>query len=158
MRRFPCFDAPGQPDRRGRRFAVDAFSWHTLTSRPADAGSLDALGGASLVVFAFVFLGVSALMLWPRRFGLRRRLGRDATARWLVAGLWLSSLGLIFLILRLLRIDPITLGRPIWLAVVLLGIACWLLWLIVALAHATDAVEERPNQVYRRPKKGGSYR
>lgn len=137
---------------------MDALSWQTLTSQPADEGSLDAFGLVSLIVFALVFVGVSALMLWPRRFGLRRRLGRDATARWLVAGLWLSSLGLIFLILRLLRIDPITLARPIWLVIVLLGIACWLLWLIVALARATDAVVERPTQVYRRPKRGGSYR
>ena len=136
---------------------MDTFSWDHLTATPSTTQVLDALSTTSLIVFAAMFLVVSVLALWPRRWGLRRRIGRDRYGRWLSVGLWLSSLGLIFLILRFLQIDPLTFARPVWLLVVLAGIAAWLVWLAVMLSVPAPA-ESYPRQIARRPRKGGSYR
>lgn len=138
--------------------AVNTLSWGHLTTRPASTEVLDGMVIASLAVFGVMFVAVSAMVLWPRAWGLRGRLGRERYGRWLSAGLWLASLGLIFLIIRLLRIDPLTFARPIWLVVILAGIAGWIGWLMAMLASTPVPVNERSAPVYRRPKKGGSYR
>ncbi|MGC4108620.1 MAG: hypothetical protein QM753_20025 [Thermomicrobiales bacterium] len=139
---------------------MDVLSWSHLTSRPPDDALIDGLSAVSLILFAAVFVMVSALALWPRFWGLRRCLGRNRYSRWLSAGLWLSSLGLIALILRFLRLDPITLGRPIWLVVVIVGVAFWIGWLVMMLAG--EPAPMTPSGKYpsnhRRPRKGGAYR
>jgi hypothetical protein len=139
---------------------MDLLSWDSLTSRPASTASIDGLAVVSLVVFAGMFGVLSLLALRPRTWGLRRRIGRHRFGRWLSTGLWLSSLGLILLILRLLRIDPLTLARPIWLVAILVGVAFWIGWLAVTLGSEPALAEATParSQAYRRPRKGGNYR
>ncbi|MGC4191569.1 MAG: hypothetical protein QM589_10450 [Thermomicrobiales bacterium] len=139
---------------------MDALSWDSLTTRPSNGELIDGLSIVSLVVFGCVFVVVSALAIWPRLWGLRRQLGRTRFGRLLSTGLWLSSLGLIFLILRFLQIDPITLARPIWLVVVMIGVAVWIGWFTVMLMFAREPapVETAAVPVYRRPRRGGSYR
>jgi amino acid transporter len=139
---------------------VDVLSWGYLTGRPTATATVDGLAVASLLVFAGMFVVLSILALRPRSWGLRRRIGRDRFRRWLATGLWLSSLGLILLILRFLQIDPLTLARPIWLVVILVAVACWIGWLAVMLMGDLPAAQAEPalSRASRRPRKGGSYR
>ena len=138
---------------------MDWLSWDSLTARPASGAVVDGLAAVSLAIFTGMFVVLSLLALRPRLWGLRRRVGRDQFGRWLSAGLWLSSLGLILLILRFLQIDPLTLSRPVWLVAILIGVAIWAGWLAVLLGSAPVHPEIAPShRVARRPKKGGSYR
>lgn len=138
---------------------MDWLSWGSLTARPASGAVVDGLAIVSLAIFAATFVVLSLLALRTRLWGLRRRVGRHRFGRWLSAGLWLSSLGLILLIVRFLQIDPLTLSRPVWLLAILIGVAIWVGSLAVLLASAPAQPEIAPShRVARRPKKGGNYR
>ena len=145
----------GDPTRE--EMVVDTFSWEHLTTRPASTESLDALTVGSLIVFAILFLILAALALWPRRWGLQRRLGRIRYGRWLSVGAWIAAFGLMGLIVRLMQIDPFTLGRPIWQLIAMLVMFVWVLAL-VWMIRGEPARVKTVNVPTRRPRKGGSYR
>lgn len=136
---------------------MDTFSWEHLTTRPASAESLDELTVGSLIVFAILFLALATLAVWPRRWGLQRRLGRIRYGRWLSVGAWIAAFGLMDLIVRLMQIDPFTLGRPIWQLIAMLAMLVWVLALAWMIRGEPSRVET-VNVPTRRPRKGGRYR
>jgi hypothetical protein len=136
---------------------VDTFSWESLTNRPASTEALDGFSAGSLIAFAILFLATAALAIWPRRWRLYRHLGRMRYGRWLTTGAWIAALGLIFLIMRFIQVDPFTLGRPIWLVLSWVAILAWLVWLLWML-RGVPARAESTTPLARRPRKGGQYR
>ncbi|HWV25542.1 MAG TPA: hypothetical protein VNZ58_15265 [Thermomicrobiales bacterium] len=90
--------------------------WDTLTSVPDSGDVLNAFAVLSLVVFGAIFLAAGVFSARPKTPPLgelySRRFIKQSTA---ILG-WASGIGLFFLLIRLLQIDPISFGRPIWIA------------------------------------------
>jgi hypothetical protein len=127
-----------------------------LTTRPTGDDVLNLFAIVSLAVFAIVVLasGFYSARPWAPPFGerhSRRFIQRGAT---MLA--WPAGLGLFFLIIRLLQIDPATFGRPIW--IVLSWIALVVTLVALALLAPKDREAKRlrkaghrPSQLSRRP-------
>jgi hypothetical protein len=127
-----------------------------LTTRPTGDEVLNPFAIISLAVFAIVVLasGFYSARPWSPPFGetqSRRFVQRAAT---LLA--WPAGLGLFFLVVRLLQIDPATFGRPIWI------VLSWIALIVTAGALAFLAPKDReakrrrraghrPSQLSRRP-------
>jgi hypothetical protein len=127
-----------------------------LTIRPTDDEVINAFAIISLVVFAIVLIasGFYSARPWAAPFGepfSRHFVSRSAT---MLA--WPSALGLFFLLIRLLQIDPATFGRPIW--IVLSWVALLAAIVVIAIAAPKDRAAKRlrrsghrPSQLARRP-------
>lgn len=89
--------------------------WTWLNTPPTLENVLDPFTLAYAALFTAGFL-VSAYITGPAG----RTLARDARKahaiqHWSVVGLWLFAPGLFFLAIRLLQINPLSFGEPIWL-------------------------------------------
>lgn len=127
-----------------------------LTTRPSSDEVLNAFAIVSLVVFAIVLLtsGFYSARPWAPPVGepfSKHFVTRAAT----MLG-WPAGIGLFFLIVRLLQIDPATFGRPIW--IVLSWIALVVAVIVVAMLAPKDRELKRlrksghrPSQLARRP-------
>lgn len=127
-----------------------------LTTRPTADEVLNPFIVVSMVVFAIVLIasGFYSARPWSPPFGKaqsKRFVGK--AAMWLG---WPAGLGLFFTIVRLLQIDPITFGRPIWIAL------SWVALIVSAVAIGMQAPKDReakrlrkaghrPSQLERRP-------
>ncbi len=122
------------------------FDWDYLNSAPASADVLDAFA----IVYAVVFLGgfVGAAYLnsrpWTKPFGsmFRRKAVRKATG----IAMWVFGVGLFFFLIRLLQIDPLTLGRPIWMWLSVLAVVVMIAWIAVSWSSARKAAIEAAAQ------------
>lgn len=127
-----------------------------LTTRPTADEVLNPFAIVSLVVFAIVLLasGFYSARPWAPPFGpahSKRFVGRAAT----LLG-WPAGIGLFFLIVRILQIDPATFGRPIW--IVLAWISLIVTAIVIAImspknreAKRLRKAGHRPSQLSRRP-------
>ena len=127
-----------------------------LTTRPTGDEVLDTFTIVSLVVFSIVLLasGFYSARPWAPPLGqpFSKHFVRRATT---LLG-WPAGLGLFFLIVRLLQIDPATFGRPIW--IVLSWIALAVAIVVLAVIAPKDRelkrlrkAGHRPSQLARRP-------
>jgi hypothetical protein len=85
-----------------------------LTTRPGSDEVLDAFTIISLIVFGIVLVaaGFYSARPWAPPFGApfsKHFVRRSAT----LLG-WPAGIGLFFVIIRIVQIDPATFGRPIW--------------------------------------------
>jgi hypothetical protein len=99
--------------------------WSALTSVPESGDVINMFAVVSMLIFGLVFLlaAVFSARPWTPPLGemySRRFIRRSAT----ILG-WIAGIGLFFLVIRLLQINPLTLGLPIWtmLTLIALGIA-----------------------------------
>lgn len=127
-----------------------------LTTRPTADEVLNPFIVVSMVVFAIVLIasGFYSARPWSPPFGTahsKRFVGR--AAMWLG---WPAGLGLFFTIVRLLQIDPITFGRPIW--IVLSWVALIVSVVVIGMQAPKDREAKRlrkaghrPSQLERRP-------
>ena len=127
-----------------------------LTTRPTADEVTNAFAIVSLVVFTVVLIasGFYAARPWSSPVG-------DAFSRHFVTRsanmlAWPAGLGLFFLIIRLLQIDPATFGRPIW--IVLTWITLITVVGVIAYVAPRDRRAKklrksghRPSQLSRRP-------
>jgi hypothetical protein len=107
--------------------------WTWLSTPPANGDVLDLFGAVCLLLFApgFVF---SAYLAGPGA----GRLAKDpiqlaGIRRWASIGLWVFGAGLFFFGARVLQINPLWFGAPVWLvgsfvAVVFAGVRCLDWW------------------------------
>lgn len=107
--------------------------WIWLNTPP----SLDRVLGPFVVIYALVFtagLVVSAYLNAPAAAPLAANpIQRAGVAHWSQVGLWIFGPGLFFLGVRLLQINPLSMGEPIWLvcsviAAVIAGVRCIQWW------------------------------
>jgi hypothetical protein len=127
-----------------------------LTTRAASDDVLNLFAVISLAVFALVLIASGFYSARPWSPPLGEPFSRHFVRR--AANLlgWPAGIGLFFLIIRLLQIDPATFGRPIW--IVLSWIALLAALIVVAFIapkdHAAKRLRKaghRPSQLARRP-------
>jgi magnesium-transporting ATPase (P-type) len=98
------------------------FDWDYLTTQPASGDVLDAFTIAFAVVFIAGFVASAYVYYrpWTRPFGaMFRRKVVIRTAGW---AMWLFGIGLFFFLIRILQINPLSFGEPIWMWLSLLGV------------------------------------
>ena len=103
--------------------------WNTLTSVPEAGDVFNVFAVVSMVIFGVVFLAsaIYSARPWTPPLGdvySRRFIRRSAT----MLG-WVAGVGLFFLIIRLLQINPITLGLPIWTLLTLLVLGAAIIYI-----------------------------
>lgn len=114
--------------------------WTWLNTPPALPDVLDPFAIAYAAVFTLGFLA-AAYLAGPAGSTLARDTHHaDAIHHWSTVGLWLFGPGLFFLVIRLLQINPLSFGEPIWLIGSLLAL------LIAALRFAAWRRKEYPSQ------------
>ncbi len=132
--------------------------WETLTSRPASDDVLNTFAIVSALIFGIVFLLSAVYSARPWMSPVGQTYSRRFVQRaGMVLG-WISGIGLFFLLIRLLQIDPATLGRPIWIALTLLALVAAVVWLVPQAASDRETRQRnraghRPSQLSRRPAK-----
>ncbi len=106
------------------------YLWTWLNTPPAFPDVLDPFALAFAAVFTLGFLA-SAYLAGPAGETLARA-DREANVirHWSTVGLWLFGPGLFFLAIRLLQINPLSFGEPIWL------VGCVIALLVAALRFA----------------------
>ncbi len=115
------------------------FDWDYLTSAPASGDVLDAF----TIIYVVVFLGgfVAAAYLnsrpWTKPFGsmFRRKSVKKASG----IAMWVFGAGFFFFLIRLLQIDPLTFGRPLWMWLSVLALVVMIVWIAVSWSSARKA-------------------
>jgi len=105
------------------------FDWDYLTTAPASGDVLDAF----TIVYLFVFLGgfIAAAYLnsrpWTKPFGamFRRKAVRKASN----IAMWVFGVGLFFFLIRILQINPLSFGAPIWMWLSVLALCAMTVWI-----------------------------
>jgi hypothetical protein len=103
--------------------------WNALTSVPEAGDVIDVFAVVSMAIFGLVFLlsAIYSARPWTPPLGdaySRRFIRRSAT----LLG-WISGIGLFFLLIRLLQINPISLGLPIWTLLTLIALVAALIFI-----------------------------
>src|SRR3712207_4627794 len=112
-----------------------------LTTRPTSDEVLNGFAIVSLVVFtlALIASGFYSARPWSPPLGVPFSRGFVRRAASFIG--WPAGLGLFFLLIRILQIDPATFGRPIW--IVLSWIALIAAFVYVALLAPRDRQAKR---------------
>ena len=100
-----------------------------LFARPSPDEANHWLALLSLAVFAIGTVGAAVLSTRPAAWPFRGRYTQAFVSKACTAIGWASGVGLFFCIIRLLQIDPATLGRGIWILlswIALLAVSVWL--------------------------------
>ena len=118
--------------------------WSALTSVPDGNDVINTFSIVSMLVFGLVFLlsAVYSARPWTPPLGemqSRRFVRRSAT----LLG-WISGIGLFFLLIRLLQINPISFGFPIWTLITMFALVAALIY--VGVASNQDRETRRKNQ------------
>ena len=97
--------------------------WSALTSVPEAGDVLNVFAVVSMLIFGLFFLlaAIYSARPWTPPIGeiySRRFVRQSAT----ILG-WISGIGLFFMLIRILQINPATLGLPIWTLLTLIALA-----------------------------------
>ena len=105
------------------------FDWDYLTTPPASADVLDAFTILYLVLFLVGFVVCAYLYYrpWTKPFG--RVFRRTSVMKATGIGMWIFGIGLFFFLIRILQIDPISFGQPIWMWLSLIAAVIYLGWI-----------------------------
>lgn len=115
------------------------FDWDYLTSPPASGDVLDVFTIIYLVVFLGGFVAAAYLgsRPWTRPFGTLFR--RKAVKRASSVAMWVFGVGFFFFIIRLLQINPLTFGEPIWMWLSVLAVIAMIAWIALSWSSARKA-------------------
>lgn len=128
------------------------FDRDYLTTAPASSDVLDAFTIVYLVVFLGGFVGAVYLNSrpWTKPFGtmFRRKAVRKASN----FAMWVFGVGLFFFLIRILQIDPISFGEPIWMWLSVLALLAMVVWvgLSWSTARKTAATAEAARTAHAR--------
>jgi hypothetical protein len=119
------------------------FDWDYLTTPPASNDVLDAVTIVFLALFlvGFVVAAYVYYRPWTRPFG--RLFRRRAVMKVCNIAMWIFGAGLFFFLIRLLQINPITFGEPIWLWLSFLAALGLLAWIGYAATRQEPLPPER---------------
>ena len=118
------------------------FDWDVLTTAPSSGDILQPFA----VIYALVFLGgfVLACYLYYRPW--TPPIGRLYRRTWVIKAMnlamWICGIGSFFFLIRLLQIDPLTLGRPIWMWLSVIALVALLAWFVLASPAARKSSDE----------------
>lgn len=115
------------------------FDWDYLTTAPASGDVLDVFTIIYLVLFLGGFV-VSAYLNsrpWTKPFG--RMFRRKSVMRATGMAMWVFGIGLFFFLIRLLQINPISLGEPIWMWLSVLALLAMAVWIALSWSSARKA-------------------
>jgi TRAP-type mannitol/chloroaromatic compound transport system permease small subunit len=130
--------------------------WDWLTSRPSTDDVINGFSITAAVIFGVFFLLAAIYAARPHTPPLGRAHSRRFLQRaGMVLG-WIAGIGLFFLLIRMLQINPATLGLPFWtvLTLIALGVALVVILLESGKDRAAKALHRaghRPAQLQRRP-------
>ena len=116
------------------------FDWGYLTSEPASSDVFDAFTIVYLVVFLGGFV-VSAYLNshpWTKPFG--RMFRRKAVRKAAGLAMWVFGVGLFFFLIRLLQINPLTFGEPLWMWLSVVALIAMIAWIVFSWSTARKAV------------------
>jgi hypothetical protein len=119
------------------------FDWDYLTTPPASGDVLDAWTIIFLAFFlvGFVFAAYTYYRPWTKPFG--RLFRRRAVMKVCNIAMWIFGAGLFFFLIRLLQINPLTFGEPIWLWLCFLAALGLLAWVGYAAIQQEPLPPER---------------
>jgi len=101
-----------------------------LTTRPTPDQANHWLALLSLVLFALGVVASGVLSTRPALPPFSGKYSQKFVMRACTIVGWICGLGMLFGIIRLLQIDPGTLGRPIWIVLTWIALIAALGWLI----------------------------
>lgn len=130
--------------------------WDWLTNRPSNDDVINAFSVTAAVVFGIVFLLSAIFTARPHTSPLGRTYSKRFIQRAGTVLGWISGIGLFFLLIRLLQINPATLGLPFWITLTLIALAVALVVIVFESrkdreAKALHRAGHRPSQLQRRP-------
>ncbi len=113
------------------------FDWDYLTTPPASEDVLDAFTIIYLVVFLAGFIAAAYVYYrpWTKPFG--RLFRRKVVKRACNIAMWVFGIGLFFFLIRLLQINPLSFGEPIWMWLSVVAVIVMLGWFAFAARNQT---------------------
>lgn len=115
------------------------FDWDYLTTTPASGDVLNAFAIMYAVVFLGGFIAASYLNSrpWTKPFGsmFRRKAVKKASG----VAMWVFGVGFFFFLIRLLQINPISFGNPIWMWLSVLALIVMVAWIGMSWTSARKA-------------------
>lgn len=111
-----------------------AFSWDSLTTAPAPDETLNPFSVLFVIVCAVGFIASTYLYYRPWQPPLGRYFRRRAIRKATTISMWVFGFGLFLFLIRLLQINPFTLGVPLWMvltaivAVVMMAVFAVKIW------------------------------
>jgi len=114
----------------------DLLSWNFLTSAPPKTDVLSNAAILFAIVFAGGFLLSSIVAYRPRTPFVARYFRRKQVSRAASISMWVFGAGLFFFLIRLMQIDPITLGNRIWMVLLSVIALVLIVWILVGWVSA----------------------
>ncbi len=108
------------------------FDWDYLTTPPASDDVLDVFSIIYLVVFLAGFVASAYVYYrpWTKPFG--RMFRRKVVKRACNVAMWVFGIGLFFFLIRLLQINPLSFGEPIWMWLSVVALIVMIGWFAYA--------------------------
>lgn len=108
------------------------FDWDYLTTPPTSDEVLDVFSIIYFVVFLVGFVAAAYVYYrpWTKPFG--RIFRRKAVKRACNIAMWVFGVGLFFFLIRLLQINPLSFGEPIWMWLSVLAVVVMTIWFAIA--------------------------
>jgi len=132
--------------------------WETLTSVPDSGDVLNGFAIVSTIIFGVVFLLAAMYSTRPGIPPIGDIYSRAFIQRSAAILAWISGIGLFFLLIRFLQINPGSFGLPIWILITLVLLVAALAY--VGVTSTSDRRRRRQNraghrtsQLQRRPVK-----
>ncbi len=98
----------------------NVFSWDSLTTAPTPEETLNVFSVFCLVVFAVGFIASTFLYYRPWQPPLGRYFRRRSIRKATTIAMWVFGFGLFLFLIRLLQINPFTLGVPLWMVLTMI--------------------------------------
>jgi hypothetical protein len=118
------------------------FDWDYLTTPPASSEVFDVFTIVYLALFLGGFVASAYVYYRPWVQPLGRVFRRKAVMKATGIAMWVFGIGLFFFLIRLLQINPISFGEPIWMWLSVLGLLAMLVWIGV---RWSDAKKSAPS-------------
>jgi hypothetical protein len=107
------------------------FDWDYLTTPPASNDVFDAFTIVYLALFLVGFVVSVYLNYRPWTKPIGSMVRRTAVIKATGIAMWVFGIGLFFFIIRLLQINPLSFGEPIWMWLSLVTAIAMCIWIAV---------------------------
>ena len=126
----------------------NVFSWDYLTTVPGPNEMLSPFAVIFLIVFTVGFIASTYLYYRPWQPPLGRYFRRRAIRKAMTVAMWVFGIGLFLFLIRLLQINPFTLGMRLWMVLATVAAVVMVVYFIVLFWQArqhpvAQATEQR---------------